>query len=272
MTLVVSWIGKDTHGYTSAYIASDSRVSWGNLNFYDSCRKTFFSNEFPDIIGFCGDVLFPSMVIPSIIELIDKKILYDENDGPRTRFDKFKKKLIEEIKHYPKSEILNSFEILYICRDIIEKGYPDFYAYKFIWKKDKSYQVKALKLPVISGLIDVMGSGASDFNREYGGRIKGLNANTTRNVFHTFSVVLEKMTDKKSGGVAQLVGLYRKPEKSGFAFGILHKRNRYYNGMRISFSENIDVIEWRNRNFEICSGRIRKRKSYAKEQSIDTTI
>lgn len=271
MTLVVSWIGKDTHGYTSAYIASDSRVSWENLYFYDSCRKTFYSKEFPDIIGFCGDVLFPTMVIPTIIELIDKKILYDKNDPPKIRFEKFKNKLIEEIKHYPSEKTSNSFEIVYVCRDIIEKGYPDFYAYKLMWRKDKKCQTKTLELPATSGLIDIMGTGVSDFNREYGKQKKGLNKNTTRNVFHAFSIALEKMIDNKCGGPPQLVGMYRHPKKNGFAFGILHKRNRYYNGMRISFSENIDVLDWRNNYFEVCSGKSRKRKESAKEQPIITT-
>ena len=29
MTLLVSWIGVDTHGTSSAYITTDSRISWG---------------------------------------------------------------------------------------------------------------------------------------------------------------------------------------------------------------------------------------------------
>ena len=35
MTLLVSWIGVDPHGTTSAYIAADSRVSWGDIAIFD---------------------------------------------------------------------------------------------------------------------------------------------------------------------------------------------------------------------------------------------
>ena len=70
MTLVVSWIGKDSHGYTSAYIASDSRVSWSGTDKYDDpYKKPYFSKRFPDIVGYCEDVLFPTLVLQSIFEL-----------------------------------------------------------------------------------------------------------------------------------------------------------------------------------------------------------
>ena len=45
MSLIVSWVAIDTHAISSAYIASDSRVSWEYANSaiekYDGCRKTF---------------------------------------------------------------------------------------------------------------------------------------------------------------------------------------------------------------------------------------
>ena len=42
MTLVVSWIGVDTHGPASAYIVSDSRLTWADRKHFDYGRKVFF--------------------------------------------------------------------------------------------------------------------------------------------------------------------------------------------------------------------------------------
>lgn len=35
MTLLASWAAIDTHGISSAYIVSDSRISWGNKKYFD---------------------------------------------------------------------------------------------------------------------------------------------------------------------------------------------------------------------------------------------
>jgi hypothetical protein len=72
MTLVVSWIGIDSRKISSLYIASDSRISWGNQAKFDSGQKVFGCKNHPIIIGYCGDVLFPSIVINQLIDLADQ--------------------------------------------------------------------------------------------------------------------------------------------------------------------------------------------------------
>jgi hypothetical protein len=76
MTLLVSWLGVDTHGIASAYIASDSRVSWGRETNFDHGRKVFAFRSSPDILGYCGDVLFPTMVLSQITEIADNGLLF----------------------------------------------------------------------------------------------------------------------------------------------------------------------------------------------------
>ena len=76
MTMLVSWIGIDTHGPTSAYIAADSRISWNMTNKFDFGKKVFASKKYPEILGYAGDVLFPSIVLEQIIELIDADVLF----------------------------------------------------------------------------------------------------------------------------------------------------------------------------------------------------
>lgn len=59
MTLLASWAAIDTHGISSAYIVSDSRISWGNKKYFDFGKKVFASKKYPEIFGYAGDVLFP---------------------------------------------------------------------------------------------------------------------------------------------------------------------------------------------------------------------
>jgi hypothetical protein len=85
MSLVISWVAKDNHGFSSVYLASDSRANSNNKKF-DSCRKIFYSKNYPEIIGYCGDVLFPSMIINSLIDMMDNNLLFSINNSPKERY------------------------------------------------------------------------------------------------------------------------------------------------------------------------------------------
>ena len=75
MTLLASWIGIDTHGPTSAYIVSESRFVWDSSRHFDYGKKVFASKSYPEIFGYAGDVLFPSIVLSQILEMIDLSYL-----------------------------------------------------------------------------------------------------------------------------------------------------------------------------------------------------
>lgn len=267
MSLIVSWIGIDTHGYTSAYIASESRASWKNGQTYDCCRKTFYSNKYPEIIGYCGDVLFPSLLISNIIESIDKNLIFTQKDHAINRYKKFKKILFNEFHKYPKDYgISSTFEILYINRDIQHEGYPNFYAHSIKWKENNKFYSKKIKLPNQSGILHCMGLGNQEFTKNYEKFQKGKNKNTTRNVYHCFSYTLKNFTENTCGGPPQLVSIIRKPNSTGFSFGLIYKRKRYYNGLHINRSGSYDNIQWRNDKFEICEGINKQKISSAKSQ------
>jgi hypothetical protein len=70
MTSLVSWIGVDSLAPASIYLASDSRISWGNRLTWDYSRKLFASRNHPEILGYFGDVLFPSQVLGQLIDLV----------------------------------------------------------------------------------------------------------------------------------------------------------------------------------------------------------
>lgn len=271
MSLIVSWVGKDSHGYSSAYIASDSRVSWNDSDKFDSCRKTYFSKRFPDIVGYCGDVLFPTLILQTIFELIDSSVLINNNASCSERFDIFRKKLTEEISKYPSNKTTGSFEIIYISHEIVEKGYPKFTAFLYKWSKGKRPSISDIVLPDESGIINIMGSGSDCFKNQYE-NYKRNKISTTRYIFHSFILSLENMTDVHCGGAPQLVGIYRKPGQGAFSYGIIYNNNRYYNGIRIDEFNGINTIEWRNKYFEICDGITKKKKPEAMKQPMIQVI
>lgn len=260
----------DTHGPASAYIASESRVSWPDKSHYDCCRKTFYSESYPEILGYCGDVLFPSLIINSILTSIDKHLIFNDGDNPIIRFKKFKKILFQEFHKYPDNRkiLSDSFEIIYINRDIHAAGYPKYYAFSIKWTRLKKFTSKVIEIPNTSGLLHVMGSGKAEFESNYESFQKGRNKNTTRNVYHCFTKTLKSVQTLTCGGPPQLVAVYRKPKSLGFSFGLIHKRKRYYLGLEIPRSIHLENIEWRNDNFEICLGFNKTRVPDAKSQPV----
>ena len=52
MTMLASWVGIDTHGPASAYIISDSRISWNEQENFDHGKKVFASKNYPELFGY----------------------------------------------------------------------------------------------------------------------------------------------------------------------------------------------------------------------------
>lgn len=102
MTLLVSWIGVDTHGTASAYIAADSRISWGDMANFDHGRKVFAFRQSPDILGYCGDVLFPTMVLSQITEMGERGLLFSPIWTCKEKFEAIKEKLVQQFQRYPR--------------------------------------------------------------------------------------------------------------------------------------------------------------------------
>ena len=82
LTSLAAWPGVDSRGTSTMYIVSDSRISWsGSADHWDCGAKVFACKESPDIFGYYGDVLVPSMVLPRLAE----SSLLSANDDSGTR-------------------------------------------------------------------------------------------------------------------------------------------------------------------------------------------
>ena len=260
MTLLVSWIGVDTHGPASIYIASDSRVSWTALAHYDHGRKVFACRHSADIFGYCGDVLFPSMVLTQIVEMADTGLLFAEDASPKIRSKAIIQKLIYQFASYPhdvEGITADSLEIIHAARDKMKGGFE---CSLLTWTRANNWSRSTVTLPSHSDVLFVRGSGGADFGQRYAKYKEGPNARTSRSVFHCFCDSLQNSSNTNVGGAPQLVGLIRKPRSSGMHFGIIASGRRYLLGSRIDELSNFDRIEWRNELFEVCDGQTCKRK------------
>ena len=120
MTLLVSWVGIDTHGPSSIYIASDSQISWGTSAKFDLGRKVFAFSKWPDILGYCGDVLFPSIVLNQIVELGDAGLLFAPTYSCTQKFQAIVNKLNDSFAAYPQMHsglAENSLSVIHASRD-----------------------------------------------------------------------------------------------------------------------------------------------------------
>ncbi|HHP1053232.1 hypothetical protein [Bacillus cereus group sp. BfR-BA-01354] len=267
MTLVVAWLAVDTHGPSSAYITSDSRITWGKFGKFDYARKVFALKNSPDILGYCGDVLFPSIVLSQIAEMADSGLLFKENYTCKEKFEVIKETLIQSFLKYPNEvkEITdNTLQIIYVSRE--QSDNKKFFCHLIEWRRGTGWSGKEIPLPEKSDLLLVMGSGKNEFNDNYKRYQEKGNQSTSRNVFHCFCDTLFNIKDKYCGGAPQLVGIYRKPDSAAKKFGIIKDRKRYLFGAQIDKLTNFDNIEWRNDLFELCNGNTMQKIEKAQSQ------
>lgn len=249
MTLLISWIGvddkKDGKEISSVYIASDSRYSWGNSGKFDNGIKVFGSTKFPEIFGFCGDVLFPSTILGQLIPQIDNGIIIDESDTCKRKNEKILNFISSSLRMYPKKFLGKSFTILHGTR-----YNKDFQLYRMTFNATNGLQSQEIKLPRISTKVYCDGSGGVEFDENWKKWIdqKHNNFRTSRAVYHCLDQTLKTIKDKNTGGLPQIVGLYR--IKSSRLFGIIQNGTKYVYGKESSEDIYSEKIEWRNENFE----------------------
>ena len=267
MTLLVSWIGVDSNGPASVYIAADSRISWTTNTVFDRGKKVFAFGTYPDVVGCCGDDLFPSMAISQLVELADNGLLFTREMTCQNRFEAFAENLKCHFSDYPKRDGMlagNMFQIVYAARD--RDNPRAFCTYTIEWRRSSGWKTVCIPTPDESAITACLGSGAKHFNKNYIDYQNGLNRSTSRNVFHCFCETLFSNVDPYCGGSPQLVGIYCKPNSAALNFGIVRDGKRYLYGMEIPDSPTYDQIQWRNDLFELCDGATMNRLADAQPQ------
>lgn len=268
MTLIVSWIGIDTHGTSSIYIASDSRITWDNSSKFDLGRKVFAFSKWPDILGYCGDVLFPSIVLNQIVELADSGLLFNHTDSCEQKFEAIMKKMNDLFNAYPSMQVgleKRSLSVIHASRD--PNNNKKFFCRRIYWSQiHRRWLGDEIQLPKISEVLVVAGNGKKEFEENYTRYNSGVNSDTSRNVFHCFCDTLNHIKNLTVGGAPQIVGIYRKPDSSAINIGVIYKKSRFFLGAKIDNLQSFDNVVWRNENFERCDGQTMKKKDKAQSQ------
>lgn len=261
MTLIVGWLACDQRGPCSAYIASDSRIS-NTRSFYDNSQKTFALKNTPDILGYCGEVLFTYQILTRITSICDAGMLLSSNMDYRERNEI----IFNEITKAHLTYKLNSDSIIIYHIGRNKKRLFDANVYIWngrIWTNsniDTNYS-KSMKL-----FSD--GSGKNEFETNFLNFKNENNEGTSRNYFHCFCDIIKKMKDKHTGGVPLLVGLYNGNKFNGMYHGIIIDEQAYYQGLKVENMYEMSNIRWYNEKFEICDWNTKRRQAGAMIQPI----
>lgn len=253
MTSLIAWVGVDSRGPASFYLASDSRISWDNRGTWDFARKVFASDNHPDLLGYYGEVLFSSQVLSQIIDLIDLGSLFEQEATPESKFQAVSAVLREAHSTYPQISpqmAQEPFTVVH-CSRRRDGMTTSFALFELSWEPIRGWRSNSL--PVRSdqsGIVAAYGSGAQNMLASIERWDKSEVGRTSRSVFSAFCDSLASGADPASGGAPQLVGIYRKGAAE--SFGVIYKGKRYLHGLCVEGSPFLGGVEWRNELFERC--------------------
>lgn len=263
MTTLIAWAAIDERGTSAVYMASDSRLSWEEYSAWDSGRKIFASEKFPEILGYTGDALFCTQVLSQVIAFIDSCAPLLEMASLDSKYEYIGDLIDRAFSSYPTQFCLPNFSILYLTRIGMTWG-----ACTFAWTAKSGWQARQVHaipmswedvravddFTVIQARAVVFvsaGSGGEMFRTFY------YNSDWfaqlplySRGIFGAFTDFIESPIDSKTGGKPQISGLYRQFEarKIGFA----DSDARYLYGILVSPSDYQSSVRWVNRTFENC--------------------
>ena len=254
MTLLISWIGVDSRKVSSLYIASDSRVSWTKATIFDRGRKVYGCLKHPIIVGYCGDVLFPSMVLGQVVEAADNGLLFSDESSGAEMLDAVDSMIRRALMDYPirtAGVAADSVEFILAARG----ADGAFLCRTLTWTKTTSaWQQADVAFEPHSYTLAVLGSGASHFKAKFEEYQHGNDKKTSRAAYQCLCHTLAEGKDAYCGGAPQVVGLYNKfPARR---FGIIHNGKRFLHGAELPDDEGLIFggVEWRNDRFELCDG------------------
>ena len=248
MTTVVCWRSVADDGRVTLHFCSDSRFSDGKGTHWDLGRKLFFSRNFPDLFGFVGEALPPSVALNQLIDAIDSSSLGDRSIDPYQRMMDYKSHLDATIGTYPKQY---SVEILFAPRTD-EDSIPVFNVWCIFFPAGLGRgTARVVPIPGKSSvLVGSFGTGKCNFDKTYGVVYSKPQGSLSRGVYWAFVDHLASGKDKFSGGAPQIVRLRSK----GVAIpvGISHNNKRYLLGIELKSNQLFQtrIEEWHDEKYQ----------------------
>ena len=243
MTTLLSWLSVDARAPSALYIVADSRITWGSsLKRWDSGRKVFACRS-ADLFGYCGDVIFPSIALGQLADLIDRRTLWEDGTDAEGRHEIVLThlKASSDRRHaVPDAD----FAIVHGARD--DDGLASRY---FLWctrynARHRRWTDTRVHLDGITGSqpLVLLGSGRRALLQELRKWQETPQAGTARSIFAAFCDSLTGGGDPLSGGLPQLVSLGR--NEGGKVVGFISNGVRYLHGLPIPPLATLDEIEW----------------------------
>lgn len=243
VTTLLSWVSVDARGPSGIYIVGDSRITWGSESHrWDSGRKVFASLS-ADIFGYCGDVLYPTLVLGQLSDLAGQSLLWDKHENAEMRHDKIVqclKRSFERRHNAPDYD----FTILHGARDG-EGLRGSFHLWRTSYgarRRNWTDQKIELGVPLKSAVLVKLGSGDHALDREINAWDASSQGGTARSIFSAFCDALEKKNDPLSGGVPQIVSLDRRG--GGKVIGFIADGKHHIYGLPIQPLPGLSKIEW----------------------------
>ena len=248
MTSLVCWAGVDSHGPASIYMSTDSRISWGPTLNWDAGRKVFASRCRPEILGYVGDVMFPSLVLGQIVDAGETRLAVLGQNQAEHRFERIEGLIKGAFKSLPDSA-KNPFQIGYAVRTGI--GMKAVFRFFSLEWNSRTWVSAEANMPASSDSVAIWGSGTRSMELWKQRWNSSSQRSTSRAIFSSLCDSIASGADPLSGGPPQLVGLYR--IGGARTIGVVQQGSAYIFGLPADPVDHGDLgTEWRNHLFERC--------------------
>lgn len=259
MTALSAWVAYDQRGPSAAYIATDGRISFtGGRGCWDHGRKAFSSSAFPDVAGYVGDVLFPSLILSQFVAAIDQGSVLPRESELSSRQQLLLQTVNEGLVTYPKN-VLSRFTIVHLGRAGV--GMNSEFAMFVLTYAQGSLKTQVLASLDVASVLELGsdevrqadgplldGSGRKGVEQRLGHWNSSPHAHTSRSVFSAHCEAISLPGQPTVGGAPQLVGLYR--IGCGRTFGVVVDGQPSAFGFNHLGPSHDGGLEYRNELFE----------------------
>ena len=249
MTSLVAWVGVDSRGPSSVYIATDSRITWDRVpHRWEHGRKTYCTSRSAEILGYVGNVFYPSSILPSVVELLD---LTPDSASVQARQHEVERLIIDFWSDLPRYG-LTDVSIVHATRT--GQGRSCEFGVQVLRHvvRTNSWTAQQLPIPTTSGHIrfgdgvrgdlGALGSGGSSVESALKSWKDSDSGGTSRAVFGAFCESLSLGKDPASGGAPQLVGLDR--INPAIRYGVRWGDRTYVCGIPMSQNPSLENIKY----------------------------
>lgn len=249
MTTLQSWISFSDTGERSdlpraVYLASDSRITWGQSDRrWEAGRKVFAPNFQPHLFGFCGDVVLPALIIGQVVSAIDAGVLFSAGASGNDRHEA----VLRAVERGVGSAIMTptmDFTIHHLYR---ERIWPETYfrAWSIFYSAgQKSCKSQEVVMPGRTRVVGAYGSGRTSAEVHHDLWQTTESAGRSRAILSSFCDSIRSGKDPLSGGPPQLAALYSKG--APVQIGMYMDGRRYLNGLELEVGPNLAGAEWRD--------------------------